>query len=76
MIRGFSGGKHAAKRPIETSAVVHKVGGVEKLLLLPLEGSKETVPYQCSPLSKKVLTAKWRICYVGEHTSKQLCDII
>lgn len=43
LIRGFRGGKHAAKRPIETSAVVQKVGGVAKPLVVTIEGSKEAV---------------------------------
>lgn len=43
LIRGFRGGKHAAKRPIETSAVVQKVGGLVKSLVLSFEGSKEPV---------------------------------
>ena len=52
LIRGLRGGKHAAKRPIETSAVVQKVGGVAKPLVLPVEGSKETVQCQCLYLRK------------------------
>ncbi len=52
LIRGFRGGKHAAKRPIETSAVVQKVGGVAKPLVLPVKGSKETVQCQCSYFGK------------------------
>ena len=40
--RGFSGGRQAAKRPIETSAVVQKVGGVLVLAAL-FEGSRKTV---------------------------------
>ena len=40
LVKAFRGGKHAAKRPTETSAVVQKVGAVLKLLLLPFAGSK------------------------------------
>lgn len=39
LISGLRGGKHAAKRPIETSAVVQKVGGVAALW--PFEGLKK-----------------------------------
>ena len=52
LIRGFRGGKHAAKKPIETSAVVQKIFGVAKPLVLPVEGSKETVQCQRSYLGK------------------------
>ncbi len=40
--RGFSGGRQAAKRPMDTSAVVQKVGGVLVLEAL-FEGSRKTV---------------------------------
>lgn len=53
LIRGFRGGIQAANRPIETSAVVQEVDGVAKWLVLPFEGSKETILCQCSPLRKK-----------------------
>ena len=36
--RGFKGGKHAATRPIDTSAVVQKVGGVVLWLTMPTDG--------------------------------------
>ena len=66
LIRGFRGGKHAAKRPTETSAVVQKVGGVAKPLLLPVEGCKETVQCQCSYLGIRHCV----LDYVGRITSK------
>lgn len=56
------------KRPIETSAVVQKVGGVARSLVLPFEGSKEVL-CQCSPFR---ISTDW---YVGELTSKQLCHV-
>lgn len=41
LIKGFRGGRHAAKRPMVTSVVVQKVGGVLlPLKLLPFGGSK------------------------------------
>ena len=42
--RGFNGGRQAAKRPMDTSAVVQKVGGVLVLEAL-FEGSRKTVIY-------------------------------
>ena len=66
LTRGRRGGKHAAKRPTETSAVVQKVGGVAKPLLLPVEGCKETVQCQCSYLGIRHCL----LDYVGEITSK------
>ena len=36
--RGFKGGKHAASRPMDTSAVVQKVGGVVLWLTMPTDG--------------------------------------
>ena len=40
--RGFSGGRQAAKRPMETSAVVQKVCGLLVLVAL-FEGLRKTV---------------------------------
>ena len=36
--RGFKGGKHAASRPMDTSAVIQKVGGVVLWLTMPTDG--------------------------------------
>ena len=41
-IRDFSGGRQAAKRPMETSAVVQNAGGVLVLAAL-FRGSRKTV---------------------------------
>ena len=40
LIRGPSGGRHAAKRPTDTSTVVQKLGGVRLWLVALSEGWK------------------------------------